>query len=119
MTADYPARPSLAPIVCAPWYTDGDGHPHEYFEDDQACWGCGSYVHPIHEPALLDPRGAWLTRLGVMAYRGINEQALVYVHLDLPGERDGIDVSVKLTADEARQLAGHLIEVADQIDRPR
>jgi hypothetical protein len=39
MTTDYTARPSIPPIVCAPWCEDGDGHPHERSEGDQVCLG--------------------------------------------------------------------------------
>jgi hypothetical protein len=117
MTADYPSRPSLPPIVCAPWCTDGDGHPHEHSEGDQVCWGDSSdssYVHPSHEPASLEPNGAWLTRVGVMAHRGFGEEPDVYLHVERFDP--DYDVSVKLTADEGRQLAANLIEVADLID---
>ena len=112
MTTDYTARPSIPPIVCAPWCEDGDGHPHERSEGDQVCWGDSSYVHPRYEPVSIEfPGGAWLTRVGVMARRGFDEEPLVYLHVD-----PDYDISVQLTADEGRQLAAHRIEVSDQLD---
>jgi hypothetical protein len=114
MTTDYTARPSIPPIVCAPWCEDGDGHPHERSEGDQVCWGDSSYVYPRHEPASIEPYGAWLTRVGVMGRRGFDEEPLVYLHVER--FHPFHDISVQLTADEVRQLAAHLIEVADEID---
>jgi hypothetical protein len=52
------------------------------------------------------PGGAWLTRVGVMARRGFDEEPLVYLHVD----RFDPDYDISV------QLAAHLIEVSDQLD---
>lgn len=105
----------MPPIVCAPWCSDGDGHPNQTGRDDQVCWGHEGrkvdlsiedvYVEKQGDPK--DPEYAIDTpRLTPMPYRGFNQNAVVYLHLWLPGFRDGIDLSAKLTGAEARQLAG-------------
>ncbi len=111
MTGNRPTRPGLPPIVCTPWCTDGDGHTQAVSEGDQVCWGeTGPYVFPVHEPAEIDSNGAWLTRVGAMAYRGFGKDAVVYLHVARSSPH--ADISVYLTANEARQLAARLVEVA-------
>jgi hypothetical protein len=112
----------IAPIACTSWCKDGDGHPNETGRADQTCWGPHHYVEASTEEVLAEydkSTHTWDTyasRLGISAYRGFNQHPSVYVHNNLPaGPTGGVDTSVRLTADEARQLAAYLIEVADEI----
>lgn len=34
----------ISPIECAPWCTEGDGHPDEIFHEDQTCFGPSTYL---------------------------------------------------------------------------
>jgi hypothetical protein len=49
-----------------------------------------------------------------MAYHRLDEPSVVYFHAELP--RGEIDVSVRLTASEARALAASLINAAEAIE---
>jgi hypothetical protein len=112
----------IAPIACTSWCRYGDGHPNETGRADQTCWGADHYVEASTEEVLAeydkgtDTWNAYASQLGISAYRGFNQHPSVYVHINLPAAPDdGVDTSVWLTADEARQLAAYLIEVADEI----
>ncbi|HKI39433.1 MAG: hypothetical protein P4L48_18920 [Mycobacterium sp.] len=67
----------------------------------------------------LKELGDWdiyLPHITPCAYRGFNQLPVVYLHVELPGyDKGGFDISAKLTADEARQLAAQLVAVADEI----
>ncbi|MCV6968169.1 hypothetical protein H7I00_00905 [Mycobacterium bohemicum] len=56
----------------------------------------------------------WLTQVGAMAYRGFAKDAVVYVHVERYDPH--ADISLHLTANEARQLAARLVAVAGVID---
>jgi hypothetical protein len=110
---------AIRPVQCEPWCVDGDGHFAAAMRDDQVCWGPGSYVEASTDEVKVeyekrsDTETVWPARIGAQAYRGFNQHPQVYVHVDLPG--DGVDVSVRLTAGEARQLAAQLVEAAELI----
>lgn len=113
--------PSIRPVICEPWCTDGDGHIREGGREDQNCWGESHYVELTLEEVGVEvkadaPYGhtIWPAIVGPNAYRGFNEHPCVYVHLLLP--RWDIDSTFKLTSDEARDLAAHLLAVAEEIE---
>ncbi|MBA2788286.1 hypothetical protein [Mycobacterium canetti] len=57
-------------------------------------------------------------RIGANAYRRKpGWRACVYLHIYRPHDNQHLDLdtNVQLTADEARQLAAHLLTVADEI----
>jgi hypothetical protein len=120
-TYTYAQPGAIRPIHCAPWCTDGDGHPAASMRDDQVCWGPDGYVEASTEEVLAEFRNdsviSFPSVIGAQAYRQFNQQPQVYVHIELPAAADagGVDVSVKLTADEARRLAANLIEAAELI----
>jgi hypothetical protein len=75
-----------------------------------------TYVPLSREPIHGDEYGDYPQRLGVMARRD-REAAVVFLHLNdiliRPGGwPDLIDHCLSLTADEAEQLAGALLETA-------
>jgi hypothetical protein len=115
-------RPTIDAVRCTPWCTYGDGHTNETCREDQTCWGPEHYVEASTEEVLTEYRKAtdedfvWPSRVGAQAYRGFNQRPQVYIHVDLPAYADGVDVSVKLTAEEAQQLAALLLEVAELIN---
>ncbi|VBA62112.1 hypothetical protein [Mycobacterium attenuatum] len=104
---------------CEPWCVDADHRRH-----DLACWGADHDVNLTMEPgyphgALLDAVGRFdPPRVGVYSYRREpGWRGCVYLHLYRPSDNEHLDLddSLHLTADEARQLAAHLIAVADEI----
>jgi hypothetical protein len=115
--------PTISPIKCAPWCTDGDGHLRATSHEDQSCWGVSPYVELSLEEVTAEigkepgEYMIWPSIIGPCAYRGFNQLPAVYLHFNLQGHSDGLlDDSCKLTADEARALAVALNAVADEID---
>jgi hypothetical protein len=115
-------------IVCTPWCLDGDGHTKEVLRADQNCWGAEYPVYIGAEevaPAVpVDPvRAGQLdaTRVAVCAYRSWNALPQVYLHFYRPDDNPhrNLDDSFKLSEAEARQLAAHLVAVADEIGGAR
>ncbi|BDB45395.1 hypothetical protein Mkiyose1665_36640 [Mycobacterium kiyosense] len=105
---------------CETWCTDPGDHP-----GDPACWGADYYVNLTMEDGY--PHGALPgleghfdpPRIGVNPYRRTpGWRSCVYLHLYRPSENKylDLDINLQVTADEARQLAAHLIAVADEID---
>ncbi|MDT5291735.1 MAG: hypothetical protein QOF88_6624, partial [Mycobacterium sp.] len=89
MTDTCPTRPSVPPIVCAPWCDDGDGHPNEWCAEDQTCWGASTYLTPLElEPAVPGIGGEpYPARLGAMPHRLHPAAAAeVYLHADPVGQ---------------------------------
>lgn len=117
--------PSIRPVKCAPWCTDGDGHPQAKSRKDQDCWGTSHYTELSLEDVAVefekDPtHGIYPSIIGPNAYRGHNQLPCVYVHFTIHGHGGDLeDGSCKLTAGEARQLAANLITVADEIEENR
>src|ERR1700730_3471315 len=109
-------HPSIQPIVCAPWCTDGDGHANEHFSEDQTCWGAATYVALSREDADVDLGGRpYPARVGAMAHRESGSEPVVYLHTELHGFKN-IDTAAHLTAQEARALADALTTAADEVD---
>jgi hypothetical protein len=110
----------IPPIECALWCKDGHGHTEQLMRGDQTCWGPDHYVEASTEELHAEyssrtgERALWPTRGGACAYRGFNQRPVVYVHVEVPTR--GTDESVRLTAAEARELAGYLVEVAEVIE---
>jgi hypothetical protein len=103
----------VPPVVCAAWCENQDGHPNEWFVEDQKCWAPATYVDLELEPVHREEGGEYPHRLGVMV-RGTAGESVVYVHLqDIVihpwGGRYNLDDSLSLTADEAVRLAEALI----------
>ena len=113
--------PTISPIKCAPWCTEGDGHTGATSREDQSCFGVSPYVELSLEEVEADPGqepgeySIWPSVIGPCAYRGFNELPVVYLHFTLQRHKGLLDDSCKLTADEARQLAAHLLAVAETI----
>ncbi|OYN78893.1 hypothetical protein [Mycolicibacterium sphagni] len=115
--------PAIRPIECTPWCTDGDGHATCVSRRDQVCWGTSNYVELSLEECEVnkgEKPGSylfWPSIIGPCAYRGFNQQPVVYLHFTLANRRHDhvLDESCKLTAAEARELAAHLIAVAEMI----
>lgn len=124
----YDEAVTIPPIKCATWCVHGDGHTKELMRDDQTCWGQSHYLDLTLEDVKATELGPTETdrfrycvdvpRIGPCGYRGFNKLPCVYVHIYLPAEGEcGLDMSVKLTAAEARELAAALVQVADEIGR--
>jgi hypothetical protein len=107
---------------CTTWCGDGN-HNH-----DPACWGGDHAVMLSQEDGF--PREAvepydvvWLRKqdpplLGVYPYRSQpGHREVLYLHVYRPSDNEHLylDASVHLTADEAVQLAQHLLATAEMI----
>ncbi|SLH95768.1 Uncharacterised protein [Mycobacteroides abscessus subsp. massiliense] len=115
------APESHGAIQCAPWCADGQGHPDSVTRSDQACWSASSAVVlglaegapalpvDIESWAQLDP-----ARIAVAAYRAFHSLPVVDLHLYHPHRNAAlyVDRNVKMTADEAVQLARILLDAA-------
>lgn len=111
------------PETCEPWCPD-DGH----LSNDRACWGDDHNTHLTMEEgyphgALPDQVGRFdPPRIGVNAYRRQpGWRSCVYLHVYRPHDIGHLDLdeNLQLTVDEARQLAAHLVAVADEIGGAR
>lgn len=113
-------------IQCAPWCTDGDGHPHYALRGDQNCWGPlrktilgledGAPALPLQDDELDAAPG-----ISVYAYRGWHALPTVKLNLYRPTENGhlSVDVDVQLTLVEAQQLAADLLSVVAEIEGAR
>ncbi len=79
--------------------------------------GSAEYVslslHPVH----FEKSGAFPQQLGVMAWRD-DQKTVVYLHLQdirTDGSGELLDMSLKLTPEEAERLARAFVAVADEI----
>ncbi|MBN7456300.1 hypothetical protein [Mycobacteroides abscessus] len=118
---DFGAPLSHGAIRCASWCSDGRGHVDAVMRADQACWSASSAVVlgladgapalpvDIESWAQLDP-----ARIAVSAYRAFHSLPVVDLHLYHPHENRNVhvDFNVKMTADEAVQLARFLLDSA-------
>lgn len=114
---------TMLPIKCASWCEDGDGHTRATMNADRGCWGTSLYMRLSLEDVSAEAKGDgeyefYPSFIGPCARRGFNELPTVYLHFTVVGHgHDGLlDDSVQMTAAEARQLAAHLVSVADEID---
>src|SRR5258705_13307808 len=94
-----------------------DRHPNDWCREDQVCWSPATYVPLSRESIHGDKYGDYPQRLGLMARRD-QEATVVCLHLNdiliRPGGwPDVLDHCLSLTADEAEQLAGELLETAN------
>ena len=86
-------------VVCAPWCTDGDGHPNEAFYEDQRCYSEFAYVYPVSADG----------EIGAHARRDVDKDAVVELHVSGFGD---IDETIQFTASEAVLLAERLLAAA-------
>jgi hypothetical protein len=104
-------REKVAPIACAAWCRDGDGHGNDLFREDQRCTSEPLTLVQSLEPKWVDIEAAWHAReIETFAQQGPTCPQAVIIY-----ETDD-DVELHLTASEARQLAAHLIASADMLD---
>ncbi|CAM2885417.1 hypothetical protein BST27_08225 [Mycobacterium intermedium] len=115
--------PALRPITCTVWCEDNDGHTTATGRSEQICWGKSYYVELSCEEAEVNFKGegqsrnVWPSFVAVAAYRGYNQLPCINMNFILVGHGDGqVDDSFKMTPLEARQLAAHLVAVADEIE---
>jgi hypothetical protein len=122
----YDEAAKIPPIKCTTWCRHGDGHTKELMRADQTCWGQDHYLDLTLEDVQateLEPTesdrfrySVDVPRIGSCGYRGFNQLPCVYMHVYLPTDGDcGLDTSVKLTPEEARELAAYLVTVADEV----
>jgi hypothetical protein len=99
-------RKFVPPVVCAPWCTDGDGHPRSGFAEDQRCYG----EWHITPAAFSDGEGG---QVAAIAHRaGPETQADVCLNVSI----GRIDVDVYVTADQARPARRIAPAVAAQVE---
>lgn len=113
MSAGTVARRTVAPIVCAPWCEDGDGHGAALGRADQRCRSGWVKVTQTLEPQWESSRGHWHpTTVDVEAERGpLHPPGVVLYRIT-----DREDVEMHLTASEARAVAANLLAAADLVD---
>jgi len=105
---------AVAPIVCAPWCRDGDGHASEH-QDDQRCSSAPQKVLRTLAPQWGDTDGGWHpSEAEVFVERGPSFPLAVVLY-----ECGDQDYEVRLTPAEARSLAAHLIAGADLAEAAR
>ncbi|YCU36204.1 hypothetical protein ACRYGU_03685 [Mycobacteroides abscessus] len=118
---EFGAPQSHGAIRCAPWCTDGKGHPNSVMRSDQACWSASNAVVlglADGAPALPVDLESWAQldppHVAVAAYRAWHGLPVVDVHLYHPHANPNVsvDFNVKLTAAEAVQLARFLLDAA-------
>jgi hypothetical protein len=95
----------IPPIECPSWCTD-PGHIGETGRADQNCYSFETYVTAsLGEVELSGVGGVCESRIGAMAYRGFGKYPVVLIHVE--GFDHGLDEELRLTADEAKQLANY------------
>ncbi|SKM23359.1 hypothetical protein [Mycobacteroides abscessus] len=118
---EFGAPESHGAIRCAPWCTDGKGHPNSVMRSDQACWSASNAVVlglADGAPALPVDLESWAQldppHVAVAAHRAWHGLPVVDVHLHHPHENPhvSVDFNVKLTPSEAVQLARFLLDAA-------
>lgn len=118
---DFGAPESHGALRCALWCTDGRGHLDAIMRADQSCWSASNAVVlglADGAPALPIDSESWAQldppRIAVAAYRAWYGLPVVDVHLYHPSDNPSVhvDFDVKLTPDEAVQLARFLLDAA-------
>ncbi|MDT5076001.1 MAG: hypothetical protein QOJ80_638 [Mycobacterium sp.] len=102
----------IPPIQCPEWCTD-PGHIAEHFRADQNCYSFDTYVDASLAEVEINEYGVCGSRVGAMAYRGFNKYPVVLIHVE--GFDHGLDETLRLTAEEAKQLAQYLLVAADHV----
>ena len=102
---------------CAPWCTEGDGHPDYFLRADQSCWGAELKTVLSLEndaPALpLERVPSDAPAIAVYPYRGWYQLPKIKLHIY--AERHDTDIDFLLTPSEAVELAEHLITTVQTI----
>lgn len=95
---------TLAPL-CTGWCT-------EHSMSDPACWSADNRVTLTMEESYPDATVAAFAYRQTPAHREVT-----YLHVYRPSDNEflDLDASVRLTAEEARQLAQQLLDVAELI----
>lgn len=112
-------------ITCAPWCTDGDGHPDAVCRADQCCHGVQTKVvlgleagaPSLPLAAAIGDGSPGVTVYAYRAWHGLPHLRLNVFRLG-PERHLDVDVDLDVTAGEARELARHLLQLADQVDPP-
>ena len=120
MSATTVQREHMPPVVCAPWCSDGDGHPEQLGRGDQLCHTRELLVEPLVREFRFGPAEiAWLDLPA--RYRAPDGYG-VYARRE-PGRLDevclrhiGPDTETFLTPNEARLVAAALIAAADTLE---
>lgn len=108
-------RTAPAPIVCAAWCADGNGHGDEAFDRDQRCTSAPQKVRRTLAPQWGGTDGEWHpTEVEVFLVRGPSWPLAVVLY-----ECGEQDYEVYLTPAEARALAAHLVKAADLAEMAR
>jgi hypothetical protein len=89
------------------------GHIAEHFRADQNCYSFDTYVDASLAEVEINEYGVCGSRVGAMAYRGFNKYPVVLIHVE--GFDHGLDETLRLTAEEAKQLAQYLLVAADHV----
>ena len=98
--------PSLAPVTCADWCVDGDGHADAHFPEDQVCRGETVEVELSHRPLVQLDEDTW-TRESVHLYLLRHPGAL---RTSVEMYRGELGETVSLTVDEAEALGQALAQ---------
>ena len=109
MTATlYLVRPNVAPVVCQPWCTDGDGHPDETLAEDQTCYSARTDVDLSRLPRVKMDDGEVVPQvLEVMLCSGPCQPTSVVLH------SEDLSICVDLTFKEARALADAFVAAVE------
>ncbi|RUP35015.1 MAG: hypothetical protein EKK51_00205 [Mycolicibacterium sp.] len=102
---------------CAPWCTEGNGHPDYFLRADQSCWGPERKTVLSLEndaPALpMERVPCDAPAIAVYPYQGWYQLPKIKLHIY--AERQDLDVDFLLTPAEAIELAEHLITTVETI----
>jgi hypothetical protein len=104
-------RQPLPPVTCTPWCSDGNGHGGALFAGDQRCISVpvqipGSLLRPDPEDTSGEPEYVCVYGEG-----WANDALPPQIHV---GQSEA--AGLKLTVDEARQVAAALIAAADVVE---
>ena len=107
-------RPTMPPITCQPWCSDGEGHADARYAEDQVSFSDAltSEFAGVY-PADMSSKGSpsW----EVSAAHRPAERRHPFIVMTV----DGSLPEYQMTPMQARVLAAHLTLVADQIDKGR
>jgi len=98
---------TLPPIQCPLWCADVTGHAGEYLVEDQIHRSQGHRVELTLVPPVVFDGGIYPQQAWAELWQGLAEEPSVEVGL-------GDVVEIKMTLQEARRLAQHLMALCDQ-----